>query len=129
VPERRTLRTRIRDPVILAAACRRLGLALPVESKITLVGGPASGRAVLLGKPPVPVVIHLDSGVVSWQDSDGSDEELFLELCRLLQAYACERAQAEADRRGLSLQDQRQDDGSVLIRLVPKTDHSSEETQ
>jgi hypothetical protein len=74
------------------------------------------------------VVIDAYTGLVSWQDPDESDEELFLALCQMLQAYACERARAEADRRGLSLQDQRQDDGSVLIRLVPKPDQSSNET-
>ena len=41
-----SIKTQIRDPVALAAACRRLGLAQPVRGTATLYSGQASGWLV-----------------------------------------------------------------------------------
>ena|SRR5579871_6418349 len=110
-----TLRTRVRDPVVLAAACARLGLAEPTHVSPEL--NSANLRLVLLGEPAVPVMIDTVTGLASWQTSADPEAGVFAQLCRLLLAYACEKTRTEARRRGLVIQQHGLPDGSTLITI------------
>lgn len=109
------IRTECRDPVAIAAACLRLGLAAPVEGTATLFSGQASGLLVALPGWLYPVVVSLGSGGLAYDNYEGRWGDP-AELGRFLQAYAVEKARAEARRRGHSLTEQALPDGS--IRLV-----------
>jgi hypothetical protein len=113
----KTFRTRIRDPVVLAAACNRLGLAAPRLAK-SLRRGRGARRIVLLGHPPVSVLIDVDTGIISFPKS--MNRNMFAELCRLISAYARESLRIEAERHSRSIVEQKLEDGSVLIRLSRK---------
>ena len=63
--------TKVHDPVAVAAACQRLGLATPVEGKARLYGGEASGLLVQLPGWRYPAVFDTASGTVSYDIFQG----------------------------------------------------------
>ena len=58
-----TIRTQIRDPVALAAACARLGLAAPVQGEAELYSAKATGWIVNLPGWNYPAVIDPLTGI------------------------------------------------------------------
>ena len=112
-----TIRTRIRDPAALAAACRRLGLAEPVEGEAELFSGRASGWVVRLPGWTYPVVVDAGAGTLAYDNYNqawgGQDQ-----LDRLLQAYACEKAKLEARRAGHAITEQPLPDGSIRLTIA-----------
>jgi hypothetical protein len=111
-----TIATEVRDPDAVAAACRRLGLAEPVQGTATLFEGQASGLLVKLPGWLYPVVCDTSTGQVrfdNYNQSWGRQEE----LDRLLQAYAVERARIEARKRGHSVVEQSLADGSIKLTI------------
>ena len=88
-----SIRTELRDPAAVAAACRRLGLPAPVHGTATLFGGVAAGLLVQLPDWLYPVVVDVETGRVRFDNYGGSwgRQE---HLDRLLQAYALEKATA-----------------------------------
>jgi hypothetical protein len=110
-----TIKTQIRDPAALAAACHRLGLSPPVAGAAKLYSGQATGLIVQLPGWRYPLVADVQTGELKADNYGGRWGEQ-LELDRLLQAYCVEKARLEARRAGHSVTEQNLPDGS--IRLV-----------
>ena len=111
-----TIRSEIRDPVALAAACRRLGLAEPVQGKAKLFVTEAEGLIVNLPDWRYPVVIDTESRHVHY-DNYGGQWGKQSELDRLLQAYAVEKAKLEARRAGHTVTEMPLSDGSIKLTV------------
>jgi hypothetical protein len=112
-----TIRTRVTDPLALAAACRRLSLAEPTAGTATLFGGQVStGLVVQLPGWRYPVVADTASGEVRFDNYNGAWGSRS-ELDRLLQAYAVEKARLEARRAGHGVVEQRLSDGSIKLTI------------
>jgi hypothetical protein len=110
-----TIKTQLRDPDALAAACRRLGLSEPVRGKVTLFATEAEGLIVQLPGWTYPAVID-PHGQVHYDNYNGAWGEQ-KQLDRLLQAYAVEKALLEARRAGRSVYEQPLPDGSVKLTV------------
>ena len=111
-----TVRTKVKDPAALAAACRRLGLAEPAQGTAKLYGGRATGLVVSLPGWRYPAVVDAASGEVRYDNFNGAWGAQS-ELDRLLQAYAVEKTRIEARRAGHTLTEQRLADGSVKLTI------------
>ena len=111
-----TVKTELRDPVAIAAACRRLGHAEPVQGKFTLFTTEASGHAVELPGWRYPVVCDTAAGTVAFDNYQGAwgDRKL---LDQFLQAYAVEKAKLEARKNGHSVSEQALVDGSIKLTI------------
>jgi len=113
-----TVRTRVRDPAALAAACRRLGLAEPAHGTAELFAGQrATGLVVRLPGWTYPAVVEPATGEVRY-DTYGGAWGSQSELDKLLQAYAVEKARAEARRAGHAVAEQRLADGSIRLTIA-----------
>jgi hypothetical protein len=122
------IRTRIRDLVALAAACRRLGLANPVYGTIMLLSSQTTGWRVQLPGWRSPVVIDVTTGQITYDHHEGSCGDA-RELSRFVQAYTCEKAKIEACRRGRSVIEQRLPYGPVKLtirRELEPQDHQNQ---
>ena len=111
-----TITTEVRAPVAVAAACRRLGLAEPVQGTAHLFEGQATGLLVKLPGWLYPVVCDTATGQVRFDNYNGSWGKP-AELDRLLQAYAVEKARLEAVKRGHSVVEQSLADGSIKLTI------------
>ncbi len=111
-----TIKTEVRDPSAVAAACRRLAIDAPIEGTAQLYSGPMSGLLVRLPDWLYPVVIDTTSGSVRYDNYGGAwgDE---MHLHRFLQMYAVERARAEARRKNYVTTEQSLADGSILVEI------------
>src|SRR5919112_1997110 len=109
-----TIKTEVRDPAAVAAACLRLGLPEPVHGTAKLFEGEATGLLVKLPGWLYPAVVETSAGHVRYDNYNGSwgQQE---HLDRFLQAYAVERARIEARKRGHSVVEQALPDGSVKL--------------
>ena len=112
-----TIRTKVRDPVALAAACARLRLAAPGPGTAELYSGSASGLLVRLPGWTYPVVVNAETGEVRYDNFEGRWGAQ-KELDRLLQAYAIEVCRAEARRKGYQVTEQALPDGSIRLQIV-----------
>lgn len=109
-----TVRTEVRDPAALAAACRRLGLDPPAVGTARLFSGTAEGQVVKLPGWTYPVVFDTAAGRVRYDNYGGRwGDAKRLDL--LLQMYAVEKAKLEARRRGHSVTEQPLLDGSIKL--------------
>jgi hypothetical protein len=111
------IRTQIRDPAALAAACVRLGLAEPKQGTAQLYSGEASGWLVQLPGWRFPVVVDTTVGEARF-DNFGGHWGNPKELDRLMQAYAAEKAKLEARRAGHSVTEQSLSDGSIKLTIA-----------
>jgi hypothetical protein len=111
-----TIRTQVRDPASLTAACRRIGLAEPVQGTAELFAGPASGWIVRLPGWTYPAVVDTEAGSIAYDNYNGAWGSQ-AELDRLLQAYACEKAKLEARRAGHAVTEQPLPDGSIKLTI------------
>ena len=112
-----TVATEVRDPAAVAAACRRLGLPEPVHGTAKLFEGEATGLLVRLPGWLYPCVCQTETGALRYDNYGGcwgAEEHLH----RFLQAYACERAGAEARRRGHTVVEQPLPDGSIRLTVT-----------
>ena len=111
-----TIRTEVRDPAAVAAACMRLGLPEPVHGTAKLFDGEATGLLVKLPGWLYPAVVDTATGRVLFDNYNGSwgRQE---HLDRFLQAYAVERARSEARKRGHSVVEQPLADGSIKLTI------------
>jgi hypothetical protein len=111
------VQTQFRDPIAIAAACRRLNLAEPVHGTAQLYSGDATGLIVNLPGWTYPVVIDPVSGTARFDDYEGNwgDRAHFH---RLLQIYAVERAKIEARRKGYQVNEQALGDGSIKVQII-----------
>src|SRR5262245_55375701 len=112
-----TVKTKVRDPAAVAAACKRLGLAAPVQGTARLYSGEATGLLVQLPGWRYPAVIDTTTGEVRYDNYQGCWGEQ-AQLDRFLQAYAVEKAKLEARRQGHAVSEQQLPDGSVRLRIT-----------
>ena len=111
-----TVKTEIRDPAALAAACRRLGLQEPTQGTAKLYSGKANGLLVQLPDWRYPVVINTAEGNVKYDNYGGAWGQQG-ELDRLVQAYAVEKCRIEARRAGHSVTEQTLSDGAIKLTI------------
>ena len=112
-----TIQTKVRDPVAIATACHRLGLAAPVEGSARLFSSRVSGLLVQLPDWRFPIVIDAASGEVKFDNFSGhwgAQEH----LDRFLQMYAVEKAKLEARKQGHSTSEQNLADGSIKVQII-----------
>ena len=111
-----TIQTQVRDAEAVRAACRRLGLAEPVQATTKLYSGEVNGLAVQLPDWQYPVVCDLSSGEVRFDNFDGrwGDQK---ELDRFVQAYAVEKCRIEARKRAHTLTETALPDGSIKLTV------------
>ncbi|AGA26321.1 hypothetical protein [Singulisphaera acidiphila] len=88
-----TIRTEVRDPQAVVAACRRLGLPASVFGTARLFEGEATGLLVRLPAWVYPIVVDTSTGQVRYDNYAGQwgDQKL---LDRFQQAYAVENSAA-----------------------------------
>jgi hypothetical protein len=112
-----TIQTRIHDPVAVTAACRRLGLAEPVQGTTKLFSAEATGLIVQLPGWQYPAVFDTLTGQAHYDNFGGywGDQA---QLDRFLQAYAVEKTRLEARKRGHTLTEQQLADGSIRLQIV-----------
>ena len=110
------IKTEVRDPDALRAACRRLGVPEPALGTFQLYSAAASGLGVRLPGWHYPIVFdvkraeaHFDNFRGYW----GKQQE----LDKLLQAYAIEKAKIEARRKGYNTTEQQLTDGSIKLTV------------
>ena len=111
-----TVKSQLKDPGGVAAACRRLGLAAPVHKTVKLFSDEATGLAVQLPDWQYPVVIDTTSGEVRYDNFEGRwGEQKHLDA--FLQAYAVEKVKAESRRKGHTVTEQSLDNGSIKLTV------------
>jgi hypothetical protein len=110
------IRTEVRDVAAVRAACKRLGLAEPVEGKTRLFSGEVTGLAIQFPGWQYPAVADLATGQVKFDNFGGrwGDPK---HLDRFLQAYAVERCRLEARKKGHVVTEQQQADGSIKLTI------------
>jgi hypothetical protein len=112
-----SIKTEVRDPLAVAAACRRLGLPEPVTGSATLFSGEAAGLLVWLPDWRYPVVLDTAAGQMHYDNYNqawGKQEH----LDRFLQLYAVEKASVEARKRGHNVVEQALSDGSIKVTIT-----------
>ena len=112
-----SIKTEVRDPAAVVAACRRLGLPEPVHGTARLFEGEATGLLVKLPGWLYPVVCDVQTGELRYDNYGGSwgPQE---HLDRFMQSYAVEKARIEARRRGHSVVEQPLADGSIKLSIT-----------
>jgi len=108
------IKTEIRDPVAVAAACRRLGLAEPEYKTVKLFSGEATGLTVQLPGWRYPIVAETQTGALRYDNYEGRWGER-KRLDAFLQMYAVEKTRIEARKKGHSVSEQRLADGSIKL--------------
>ena len=111
-----TVKTEVRDPIAISAACRRLGYAEPVQGKFKLFTSEAAGLAVQLPDWRYPVVCDTNAGTIAMDNYNGAWGERKL-LDQFLQMYAVEKAKLEAHKNGHSVTEQPLTDGSIKLTV------------
>jgi hypothetical protein len=112
-----TIQARVHDPVAVAAACRRLGLAEPVQGTAQLFSGEASGLIVPLPGWQYPAVIDPLTGAIRFDNYGGAWGEQ-AQLDRFMQAYAAEKVRLEAKKKGYQISEQALQDGSIKLQII-----------
>lgn len=112
-----TVKTEVRDPIAVFAACRRLGLPEPVHGTAQLFSDQATGLLVRLPGWLYPVACDTATGELRYDNYNGSwgGEE---HLDRFKQSYAVEKATLEARKKGYSVSEQPLEDGSIRLQIV-----------
>ena len=110
------IKTEVRDPVAVRAACDRLRLPQPVQGTHRLFSGEVAGLGVQLPEWRYPAVCQLESGEIRFDNYNGRWGEQ-QHLDRFLQIYAVEKAKIEARRRGNTCTEQQLADGSIKLTV------------
>jgi hypothetical protein len=111
-----SIQTQVRDPVAIAAACRRLGLAEPVQQTVKLFTNTVTGLAVQLPGWRYPIVCDITSGTVKYDNYLGQWGKQ-AELLKFLQGYAVAMATIEARKKGHTVTEQSLADGSIKLTI------------
>ena len=111
-----TVKTKVHDPDAVAAACRRLHLAAPVQGKAQLFSGEVNGLIVQLPEWQYPIVIETQSGQLQYDNYDGAwgNQQ---QLDHFMQMYAVEKAKIEAHKKGMIVSEQSLQDGSIRLQM------------
>ena len=110
------IRTEVRDPAAVAAACRRLQLPQPTQGTARLFAGSARGLLVNLPGWRFPLVVQAETGTLQYDNYGGLWGEP-VQLDRFLQAYAVEKARLEARNKGHLVTEQNLPDGSIRLSI------------
>lgn len=112
-----SIKTVVRDPIAVAAACRRLNLAEPVVGKTQLFGGEVEGLIVQLPGWNYPAVVDVATGEVRYDNYMGhwGDQA---HLDRFIQIYAVEKTKLEARKQGHSVTESVLQDGSIRLQIA-----------
>ena len=111
------VRTEVRDPAAVAAACRRLDLPEPVLGTAQLFADQVAGLLVRLPGWLYPVACDTAAGVLRYDNYGGAwGDEAHLD--RFKQAYAVEKATLEARKKGYAVAEQPLADGSIRLQIV-----------
>ena len=111
-----SIKTQVRDPVAIEAACRRLQLPAPTHGTAKLFTSEASGVIVQLPRWNYPLVCDTATGDVRFDNYNGRWGEQ-AQLDQFLQAYAVEKTKIEARRKGHSVAEQSLADGSIKLTV------------
>jgi hypothetical protein len=112
-----TIHTKVHDPAAVTAACRRLGLAEPVQGTARLYSGEVSGLLVQLPGWQYPAVIDVRTGTLHYDNFEGRWGAQ-KELDRFLQSYAVEKAKLAARAKGYAVREQALTDGSIKLQII-----------
>ena len=112
-----SIRTQVRDPIAVAAACDRLSLPAPVQGTAKLFSSQASGLLVQLPRWRYPVVIDTTKGEIAFDNFNGRWGEQ-QHLDRFVQIYSVEKAKLEARKQGHAVSEQTLSDGSIKVQIV-----------
>ncbi len=110
------IRTEVRDPVAIRAACHRLQLPEPVYGAVKLFSSTATGWQVQLPEWRYPVVCDVTTSRVTYDNFAGR-WGTGQELNRFLQGYAVEKTKLEARRKNYSISEQVLTDGSIKLTI------------
>lgn len=112
-----SIKTQVKDPLAVQAACRRLQLPEPSHRTVTVYSTEATGLVVELPGWRYPLVCNTESGELKYDTFRGrwGDET---QLYKFLQIYAVEKAKIEARRQGHSVQEQALADGSIRVQIA-----------
>jgi hypothetical protein len=111
------IQTAVRDCAAVSAACRRLHLPPPIAGTAQLFSGEVSGLIVRLPDWAYPAVFDITTGQVHFDNFNGAWGDQ-AQLDRFLQRYALEKAAIEARKRGHSVVEQAQADGSIKLTIT-----------
>ncbi|OAI47564.1 hypothetical protein AYO44_01420 [Planctomycetaceae bacterium SCGC AG-212-F19] len=112
-----TIQTKLRDPVAIAAACRRLQLPAPVEGTARLYSGTATGLLVSLSGWRFPLVVDTATGTVQFDHFQGAWGAP-AKLDQFVQAYTVEKCRSEARAKGYAVTETPLADGSVQLQIL-----------
>lgn len=112
-----TIKTQVKDPAAITAACRRLQLAEPRVGTAELYDAEVTGLIVALPDWRYPLVCNTTTGQLHYDNFKGhwGDES---HLHQWLQAYAVEKATLEARRAGHSVHESQLSDGSIKLQIA-----------
>ena len=110
------IKTEIRDPVAIRAACQRLTLPEPVFGEVRLFSTSATGWAVRLPEWKYPVVCDVNTAKIAYDNYEGRWGAP-QQLDRFLQGYAVEKAKLEARKLGHTVFEQPLTDGSIKLTV------------
>jgi hypothetical protein len=110
------IKTQVRDPLAIVAACQRLALPRPMELTAKLYDGSYTGWCVELPGWRYPVVCQPASGELKYDNFQGRWGAQ-QHLDRFLQAYAVEKAKLEARRQGHTIQEHALTNGSIKLTI------------
>lgn len=116
-----TVKTQLKDPVAIAAACSRLNLAQPVHGTAQLFAGQtATGLLVQLPGWQYPIAINTSTGEIHHDNYQGhwGDEA---QLLKFMQIYAVEKCRLEARKQGHVVTETQLQDGSIRIQIQEGT--------
>lgn len=112
-----SIATRVTDPNAVVAACKRLGLAVPIHGTAKLYSGEATGLLLQLPGWQYPAVIDTSSGHVKYDNYEGRwGDKAYLD--RFLQIYAVEKARLEAHKQNLIVTEENLEDGSIRLQIT-----------
>jgi hypothetical protein len=112
-----SIKTKVHDPVAIAAACKRLNLPAPTQGTAQLFSGEATGLILQLPGWQYPAVIDTANGSIAFDNYEGhwGDQA---HLDKFLQMYAVEKAKVEAHRKGYAVSECALNDGSIKLQIL-----------
>ena len=110
------IKTEVRDEAAISAACQRLKLEAPTQGTAKLFSSSATGVIVKLPGWRYPAVFDTQSGQARFDNYGGRWGEQ-RQLDRFLQGYAVEKTKIEARKRGHTVTEQSQVDGSIKLTV------------
>jgi len=110
------IKTEVRDETAISAACQRLKLEAPTQGTAKLFSDSATGVIVKLPDWRYPAVFDTQSGQARFDNFEGRWGEQG-QLDRFLQGYAVEKTKIEARKKGHTVTEQSQADGSIKLTV------------